>query len=77
MVILNGSRWMLAGVVIGTIIAALLSRHMAAFLVGVRPQDPLIYSTVCGFLLLIGMLACYLPARRAASVDPMVVLRGE
>ncbi len=77
MVILNGSRLMLAGVVIGTIIAAFLSRHMAAFLVGVRPHDPLIFSAVCGFLLLIGMLACYLPARRAASVDPMVVLRGE
>jgi putative ABC transport system permease protein len=77
MVILNGSRLMLAGVVIGTIIAAFLSRHMAAFLVGVRPHDPLIFSTVCGFLLLIGMWACYLPARRAASVDPMAVLRGE
>jgi predicted permease len=77
MVILNGSRLMLAGVTIGTVIAAFLSRHMAAFLVGVRPHDPLIYSTVCSFLLLIGLLACYLPARRAASVDPRVVLRGE
>ncbi len=77
MVILNGSRLMLAGIVIGTAFAAFLSRHIAAFLVGVKPHDPLIYSAVCGFLLLVGLLACFLPARRAASVDPMVVLRGE
>jgi predicted permease len=77
MVILNGSRLMLAGIVIGVVIAAFLSRYLAAFLVGVKSRDPLIYSAVCGFLLLVGVLACYLPARRAASVDPMVVLRGE
>jgi ABC-type lipoprotein release transport system permease subunit len=50
---------------------------LQGFLAGVQPGDPLIYSGVCGLLVLVGWLATYIPARRAASVDPMVVLRGE
>jgi predicted permease len=76
-VVLDGSRLMIVGMIIGTLIAAFLTRHMAAFLVGVQPYDPLIYSAVCGILILVGLLACYIPARRAASVDPIVLLRGE
>jgi ABC-type antimicrobial peptide transport system permease subunit len=76
-VVLDGSRLMLVGLIIGISMAAFLSRHLAAFLVGVQPYDPLIYSSVCILLILIGLMACYVPAHRAASVDPMVVLRGE
>jgi predicted permease len=76
-VVLDGSRLMLVGLIIGISIAAFLSRHLAAFLVGVQPYDPLIYSSVCVLLILIGLITCYVPAHRAASVDPMVVLRGE
>ncbi len=77
MILLNGSRLMAVGMGLGIMVAALLSRYLSGFLTGVQPGDPLIYSGVCGVLVLVGWLASYLPARRAASVDPMVVLRGE
>ena len=77
LIALDGSRLMLVGVIIGISIAAFLSRHLAAFLVGVQPRDPLIYVAACGFLIMVGLTACYIPARRAARVDPIPLLRGE
>jgi predicted permease len=66
-----------AGIAIGLVGAFLLDRVMGALLFGVRPSDPLTLAGVVVCLTLAATLACYIPARRATRVDPMVVLREE
>jgi predicted permease len=65
------------GVAVGTIAAALLSRVMSALLFGVSALDPPTYVAVAGGLATTALLASYLPARRAARVDPAAALRWE
>jgi putative ABC transport system permease protein len=60
------------------LLAALaLSRLIRELLYGISPADPLTFAAVALLLLFIALLACYLPARRAASVDPTLALRCE
>jgi predicted permease len=73
----EGLRMTLMGVVFGMIAASGLTHLMASQLFGVSAHDPLTFATVAILLMLIALLACYLPARRAMSVDPMVALRYE
>jgi putative ABC transport system permease protein len=54
-----------------------LTRLMSGLLFGVSPTDPLVFAAIPGILVLIGMLASYVPAIRAAKVDPMAALRYE
>jgi predicted permease len=77
MVLGDGARMMLVGAAIGLAAAAGLTRLMASMLFGVRPTDPITFAAVVVLLCGITLLACYLPARRAAMVDPMVALRCE
>jgi predicted permease len=63
------------GVVIGLIVALVLSHYMTALLFGVKPTDPLVYVGVSAVLLVVALLASYLPARRAAAIDPIIALR--
>jgi len=77
MVLGQGLRLTLAGLAIGTLGAFGLTRLLAGLLFGVRPTDPLTFVAVSALLCAIALLACYLPARRAMRVDPMVVLRHE
>jgi putative ABC transport system permease protein len=65
------------GVVLGLIGAALLSRSMTTLLFNVRPTDPAVYAAVSFVLIAVALLASYLPARRAARIDPLIALRDE
>ncbi len=67
----------LTGLAIGAGLAMALTRTITQFLSGVSPTDPLTFAAVALVLLLVALLACYLPANRATRVDPMAALRNE
>ncbi len=77
MVVAEGLRLAVAGVAIGLAGATALSRVMESFLFGVGERDALTFFSVAALLLATALLACYIPARRATAVDPMVALRYE
>ena len=77
MVIKQGLTLTLIGLVIGAVGALGASRVLETFLYEVRPTDPATYIGISLLLLVVGLLACFIPARRAAKVDPMVALRYE
>ncbi len=77
MILEDGARMTLAGAIVGLVAALALTRLMASMLFGVRATDPITFAAVAGLLCSIALFACYLPARRAAGVDPMVALRYE
>jgi ABC-type antimicrobial peptide transport system permease subunit len=77
MVLRQGTKLALLGVVIGIVAALGLTRLMTNLLFGVTAHDPLTFVAVAGLLILIALLACYIPAHRATLVDPMVALRYE
>ena len=66
-----------AGIACGIVAALVLTRVMSALLFGVGPMDPMTYVAVSGLLGVVALLATYLPARRAAKVDPVVALRAD
>jgi len=70
-------RLTLIGIAIGAAAALVLTRLMSSMLFEVKPTDPLTFAGVAILLCLIALLACYIPARRAASVDPLQALRSE
>ncbi|MEO6995960.1 MAG: ABC transporter permease [Lacunisphaera sp.] len=65
------------GIGLGLVGAFLLSRSMTSMLFGVTPTDPIVYVVVSLVLIAVALLASYLPARRAAKIDPLVALRDE
>ena len=73
----QGLRLVLTGAVAGLIGAVIIGQLMASLLYGVRPTDPMTFAVVVLLLIVVAMIACYLPARRAMNVDPMVALRHE
>jgi putative ABC transport system permease protein len=77
MVLRQGLALAAAGLAIGLALAYGVTRLMAGLLFGISPQDPTTFALVPAGLLAVALLASYLPARRAAQVDPMVALRAE
>lgn len=72
-----GMRMIFAGIAAGCLISLFLSRLVAGLLFGVGAADPLTFTGVSALLFLVAVAACYLPARRATRVDPLVALRYE
>ena len=70
--------WLTAvGIAIGLVVSSATMRFMAPLLYGVDARDPITYITITFAVVIAALLACYLPSRRAAVVDPMLALRSE
>jgi putative ABC transport system permease protein len=77
LILRQGARLAITGSMIGVVCAFFLRRIMASFLFGLSANDPLVLSIVPCIMVLLILVACWLPARRATKIDPMVALRYE
>ena len=77
MIVGQGMRTIIIGLAIGFAASLALTRFMASLLFGVTATDPLTFAAVIALLIAVALIACYIPARRATKVDPVVALRYE
>jgi ABC-type antimicrobial peptide transport system permease subunit len=77
MVLREGGLLVAGGLALGLAGAMLTARFLQTLLFEISPSDPLTLGLVSGLLAGVGLAACYLPARRATAVDPLVALRAE
>jgi putative ABC transport system permease protein len=75
LVVAQSMLWAAAGTALGIVGSLGVMRLLGGMLYGVRPADPLVLAAVSALLMGVALLACYIPARRAAQVDPMTALR--
>jgi len=77
LIIRKGMSITLIGIAVGLAIAFALTRLMTTLLFGVTPTDAITFAAVSAFVMLVALLACYIPARRATKISPLVALRYE
>lgn len=77
MVLREGMSLVLRGMVIGLVVAFAVTRLLSRFLYGISPADPATFAGISLFLAAVTLAATFVPARRAAQVDPIVALRYE
>jgi putative ABC transport system permease protein len=77
LILRQGARLAVTGSILGVVSAILLRKIMASFLFGLSTNDPLVLSIVPCIMVLVILLACWLPARRATRIDPIIALRHE
>jgi ABC-type antimicrobial peptide transport system permease subunit len=77
LVLTRALRIVAAGVIVGLAGAVIVTRVLQSFLFGVTPTDPIAFTIVTLLLLAVGLLAAWLPARRATRIDPSAALRAE
>jgi ABC-type antimicrobial peptide transport system permease subunit len=77
LILRRGMALALSGLVIGLAAALLFTRVLEGLLYGVRPTDPIVFAGIAVGLILVALLASWLPARRAARFDPIITLRAD
>jgi predicted permease len=77
MTLWQGMRLVVMGMVIGTVSALVLTRVMTTLLYQTKPNDPVVFVIVPVTLAVVALVACWMPARRAAKIDPLLALRHE
>ena len=77
LVVARGLRLTLVGVVLGLAASLALTRYLKSMLLGVTSTDQLTFFTVVILLFAVALVACFIPARRASRIDPMIALRHE
>ena len=77
MILRDAGIMLLCGITIGAVSAVASASILKNMLYGIGPRDPIVIAMVCAGIALVGMLAAYIPAHRAAGIDPMVALRYE
>ncbi|MBL8190451.1 MAG: FtsX-like permease family protein [Acidobacteria bacterium] len=77
LVLQQGMTLALLGITFGTAAALVLTRWLESLLFGVGTTDPVTFLAIASLLLLVALLACWIPARKAARVDPLIALRHE
>jgi predicted permease len=76
-IVAQGARFAVVGIAIGIVLAAGLAQLLEGLLLGVSPFDPVTYAAVAALLIVICLVASFVPARRATTVDPLVALRAD